>query len=75
LTDKAVSHVRLVYDAGPEDPFAYMQRDLPLSYDFRHRKHGFRRVSETTMMNEAAARERLLEPTTDHDPFMRLEDD
>lgn len=70
--DKAVSNERLIYDAGLEESFAYMQRDLPLSYASEHRKYGFRRVSESTLTNETAGKLQLAELTTVHDPFMEL---
>lgn len=70
--DKAASHVRLVYDAGSEESFAYTQRDLPLSYASEHRKYGFRRVSEKTLANEATEKRLSAESATDHDPFTEL---
>lgn len=71
-TDKAVSHARLVYDAGPEERFAYVQRDHPVSYAPEHRIYGFRRVSETTFTKEAAEETKSAELETDHDPFTEL---
>ena len=75
LTANVMPHIRLVYDAGDGEPFAYMQRDLPLSYDPEHRRHGFRRVSESMKMNDTVERQQFMEPATDHDPFVGLEDD
>jgi CRISPR system Cascade subunit CasD len=73
LTDKVMPRVRIVYDASSENPFAYMKRDLPLSYDPEHRKHGYRRVSEMTIASDAAE-DLTQEPVTDHDPFAELEE-
>lgn len=69
LTNTVLSEWRLVYDALPDDNSAYMQRDLPLSYHFEHRKYGFRRVSEQTIKIDLDA---LREPGTDHDPLQEL---
>lgn len=72
LSAQAASEMRLVYDAEVEDQFAYIQRDLPLSYHVEHRRHGFRRIAETTI---AALHEKPdAESTTEHDPFMGLEE-
>ena len=68
-TDNVVSHVRLVYDAGTEEGFSYMQRDLPLSYASEHRKYGFRRVSEKSVANETVNTGEVKHLGTDHDPF------
>jgi CRISPR system Cascade subunit CasD len=75
LTDRVASYLRFVYDADPGDSRAYLQRDLPLSFDSAHRKHGFRRIAEKTMTVDTAVGDRRLEPVTDHDPFVGLEDD
>jgi len=69
LTKTVLSEWRLVHDALPEDRSAYMQRDLPLSYHFEHRKYGFRRVSEQIIRIDQDA---MREPGTDHDPFPEL---
>jgi len=69
--EKVGSHVRIVYDSASDEPFAYLQRDLPLSFSSEHRKYGFRRVSETTIKNGADERHSA-ESVTDHDPFMEL---
>ncbi|WP_019536645.1 type I-E CRISPR-associated protein Cas5/CasD [Paenibacillus ginsengihumi] len=75
LTDRKPSQWRFVYDAEPGESRAYVQRDLPLSYDSAHRKHGFRRIAEKTMPTDTAAGERHPEQATDHDPFLGLEGD
>lgn len=36
----------VVHDAGPEEPGAFLRRDLPVSFDQRHRKYAFRMVRD-----------------------------
>lgn len=40
------ANLRIVTDAEETDGNAYLQRDVPLSFDQSHRKFGFRRVNE-----------------------------
>lgn len=72
LTNKELPHVRIVYDSEPGEPFTYMRRDHPISYHFKHRKHGFRQISEKTMRNDMTDTKLSDKPITDHDPFTEL---
>jgi CRISPR system Cascade subunit CasD len=69
-------YLRVVMDAESHDQINYIQRDLPISYNPAHRQHGFRRITESTVMIrlEASAYNHLWEETTMHDPFEELED-
>ena len=70
-------HLRIVTDADGRDTSAYPQRDVPLSYDQRHRKYGFRRVSEsaTVIIPNPDSRQAALENQTKHDPMWELRGD
>lgn len=69
-------HLRIVIDADDE-PGAYFQRDVPLSFDQSHRKFGFRRVwdaphlaiSNCTRLHAGVHR------GTQHDPMLELGED
>ena len=54
-------------DAAPQEPGAVPQRDVPLSYDPRHRQYGYRSAREISLRQPAGAPE----PTA-HDPFCEL---
>ena len=58
---------RIVVDAAPQEPGAAPQRDVPLSYDPRHRQYGYRSARELPCQKAAEP----LEPTA-HDPFCEL---
>ena len=58
---------RIVIDAAPQEPGAAPQRDVPLSYDPRHRQYGYRSAREIPLRQPAGAPER-----TEHDPFSEL---
>lgn len=58
---------RIVADAAPQEPGAVPQRDVPLSYDPRHRQYGYRSAREISLRQPAGASE----PTA-HDPFCEL---
>lgn len=58
---------RIVADAAPQEPGAVPQRDVPLSYDPRHRQYGYRSAREISLRQPAGAPE----PTA-HDPFCEL---
>lgn len=58
---------RIVADAAPLEPGAVPQRDVPLSYDPRHRQYGYRSAREISLRQPAGAPE----PTA-HDPFCEL---
>ena len=55
---------RIVADAAPQEPGAVPQRDVPLSYDPRHRQYGYRSAREISLRQPAGAPE----PTA-HDPY------
>ena len=57
----------IVADAAPQEPGAVPQRDVPLSYDPRHRQYGYRSAREISLRQPAGAPE----PTA-HDPFCEL---
>ena len=58
---------RIVADAAPQEPGAVPRRDVPLSYDPRHRQYGYRSAREISLRQPAGAPE----PTA-HDPFCEL---
>lgn len=58
---------RIVADAAPQEPGAVPQRDVPLSYDPRHRQYGYRSAREISLRQPTGAPE----PTA-HDPFCEL---
>lgn len=66
LVQDPPDEIRFVYDAGPDDAFYYMLRDLPVSFNHENRRHGFRRVAEKTIVREDK------DPVTEHDPFSQL---
>ena len=57
---------RIVADAAPQEPGAVPQRDVPLSYDPRHRQYGYRSVRELWQKVPDSPE------TTEHDPFREL---
>ena len=58
---------RIVIDAAPQEPGAVPLRDVPLSYDPRHRQYGYRSARELVFRQTAEAPE-----NTAHDPFCEL---
>ena len=58
---------RIVLDAAPQEPGAVPQRDMPLSYDPRHRQYGYRSAREILLRQGNGALE-----ATAHDPFCEL---
>lgn len=71
--------LRFFYDASDTDTETYYKRDLPLSFDSFHRRHGFRRVAEASvaLFSEHSLQENedtSAEPVTAHDPFNEWED-
>ena len=59
--------LRIVADAAPQEPGTVPQRDVPLSYDPRHRQYGYRSAREISLRQPAGTPE----PTA-HDPFCEL---
>lgn len=58
---------RIVMDAAPQEPGAASLRDVPLSYDPRHRQYGYRSAREIPCRQA----EKPVGSTT-HDPFCEL---
>ena len=58
---------RIVLDAAPQEPGAAPQRDVPLSYDPRHRQYGYRSAREILLPVPEA-----MPAPTEHDPFCEL---
>lgn len=57
----------ILLDADPLEANAFPQRDLPLSFDPRHRRFGYRAVKELRFSPQEPASN-----TTQHDPFAEL---
>lgn len=58
---------RIVLETVPQELGAIPQRDMPLSYDPRHRQYGYRSAREILLRQGSG----VLEPTA-HDPFCEL---
>lgn len=67
--------LRVIADAAPGDPAAFMLRDQPISFDQRLRQHGLRPVAERYIRPDwAPIPDQHTVPTaTEHDPFLGLE--
>ena len=67
--------LRVIADAAPGDPAAFMLRDQPISFDQRLRQHGLRPVAERYIRPDwAPIPDQHAAPTaTEHDPFLGLE--
>jgi CRISPR system Cascade subunit CasD len=57
----------IVYDAQPGEQGAFLRRDLPVSFDQRHRRYNFRMVRDIAEAIVIRAPQRLTELSTDHD--------
>lgn len=67
---KEGSRFRIVYDLEAEEGTSYvMLRDQPISFSFVHRRHGFRRVSESTVVRSIGGGSGMSDQSADHDPF------
>jgi CRISPR system Cascade subunit CasD len=64
--EKAASH-RILIETRAQDLRAGLQKDVPISYDPRHRQYGYRSVREMIVR-----REEELPEITKHDPFGEL---
>lgn len=64
--------LRIQADAEPDEAGAALARDLPLSFDPRHRQYGCRAVREEFYAAGAPGRQDLPEEETEHDPFAEL---
>ena len=58
---------RIVVDATPQEPGTVALRDVPFSYDPRHRQYGYRSVREIYFQQAVETPEQ-----TAHDPFCEL---
>lgn len=63
-----VCSLRLLMDDGAGIP-SFFHRDIPISFDQRHRRYGFRPVCDTVVPVLSGSDE----PTTEHDPFSEME--
>ena len=59
-------HWRLVLDADPLEPGTAVQRDVPVSFDPRHRQYGYRSARELWQTMPDSPEK------TEHDPFREL---
>jgi CRISPR system Cascade subunit CasD len=57
----------IVCDAQPNDPGAFLRRDLPVSFDQRHRQYDFRMVIDTADALTISIPQRTAELPTEHD--------
>lgn len=69
---EASVNLRIAYDADEQEQRIYMLRDHPVSYDCSHRRHGFRRITETIVSLPVQAGSSG--PATEHDPYAELEE-
>jgi CRISPR system Cascade subunit CasD len=68
------SKLTIVYDAQPNEQGAFLRRDLPLSFDQRHRQYGFRMVMDTAEAIAVRTPQHMTELPTDHDAMAGLGD-
>lgn len=59
----------LICDAQPNEQGAFLRRDLPVSFDQRHRRYDFRMVRDTAEAIAIRSPQRMTELPTDHDPM------
>jgi CRISPR system Cascade subunit CasD len=66
---KRLNHVKLtiVCDAQPDEKDAFLRRDLPVSFDQRHRRYDFRMVIDTAEALSIWTPQPMTELPTDHD--------
>lgn len=64
----------IVCDAQSNEQGAFMRRDVPISFDQRHRRYGFRMVTDTAEAITIWAPQRMNELPTDHDAMAGLGD-
>lgn len=57
----------IVYDAQPDEEAAFLRRDLPVSFDQRHRRYDFRMVIDTAEAVPIWTPQPMTELPTDHD--------
>lgn len=73
---KKLDQVKLtiVCDAQQSDNDAFLRRDLPISFDQRHRRYGFRMVLDTIDAKPIPLSQCTAELPTDHDAMVGWED-
>lgn len=64
----------IVCDAKPDEQGAFLRRDLPVSFDQRHRQYGFRLVKDTAEAIAVKMPQHFRELPTDHDALAGLGD-
>ena len=64
----------IVCDAQPHEPDAFLRRDLPVSFDQRHRRYDFRMVIDTADALSIPTPQPTVELPTDHDAMAGWED-
>lgn len=57
----------IVHDAGPDEPGAFLRRDLPVSFDQRYRQYAFRMVRDAFETVELSDWTGSAEEATEHD--------
>jgi len=57
----------IVCDAQADEQSAFLRRDLPVSFDQRHRQYGFRMVSDTANAISISLPQHITELSTSHD--------
>lgn len=62
----------IVCDARPDESGAFLRRDLPVSFDQRHRQYGFRMVKDTAEAIAVRLPQPGIEMETDHDPMAEI---
>ncbi len=69
LQKKRLDQVKLtiISDAHPNAPGAFLRRDLPVSFDQRHRQYDFRMVTDTTDAVTISSPQPTAELPTEHD--------
>lgn len=69
--------LRIVADADANNEKAYFQRDVPLTFDQKHRQYGFRRVFDhgSFAVSNADGRSPAAERPTKHDPMAELKEE
>jgi len=72
--ESAEVHLRIVTDAADNTGGVFFQRDVPLSFDQRHRQYGFRRVQESAalLMPNPSSKRAAKQPLTTHDAMAEL---
>lgn len=64
----------IVYDAQPDEKGAFLRRDIPVTFDQRHRKYGFRMVLDIAEAVAFQTPQYLTELATAHDAMSGWED-